>query len=242
MNVPTYYVFLQYYCTIPLELYIFSWILRRDPAIIRTYLFRKTKTCNFHGLILIVFLRLFVNTPPPHLAISPATEEIHYSDVIIGAMASQIAGVSIVYSTVCSGTNQIKQQSSASLAFVRGIHRWSGNSPHKGSVTRKVFPFNAVIMSSISAFHLYILQGTWWVVFHQYYHNLSFFIFTWIIHDAIYANATMWNHERIISRILDTFRSVSISQYICDKGWVYNKMSVRVFWVFLFRRLQYIPW
>ena len=30
-----------------------------------------------------------------------------------------------------------KHQSSASLAFVRGIHRWPVNSPHKGPVTRK---------------------------------------------------------------------------------------------------------
>ena len=38
-------------------------------------------------------------------------------------MASLITGVSSVSSTVCSGTNQRKHQSSASLAFVRGI-RW----------------------------------------------------------------------------------------------------------------------
>ena len=70
----------------------------------------------------------------------------HYSDVIMGAMASQITGVSIVYSTVCSGADQRKHQSSASLAFVRGIHRSPQNSPHKGPVTRKMFPFHDVIM------------------------------------------------------------------------------------------------
>ena len=48
---------------------------------------------------------------------------LHYSDVITSAMASQIAGVSIVYSTVCSGADDRKHQTSASLAFVRGIHR-----------------------------------------------------------------------------------------------------------------------
>ena len=47
-----------------------------------------------------------------------------YGDVIMGAMAFQITGVSIVYSTVCSGADQRKHQRSASLAFVRGIHRW----------------------------------------------------------------------------------------------------------------------
>ena len=46
----------------------------------------------------------------------------HYSDFMIGAMASQFTSLSIVYSTVYSGTDQRKHQSSASLAFVCGIH------------------------------------------------------------------------------------------------------------------------
>ena len=54
-------------------------------------------------------------------------------------MASQITGLAIVYSTIYSGADQRKHQSSASLAFVRGIHRWPVNSPHKGPVTRKWF-------------------------------------------------------------------------------------------------------
>ena len=69
-----------------------------------------------------------------------------YTDVIMRAMASPITGVSIVYSAVYSGTDERKHQSSASLAFVRGIHRWPVNSPHKGPVTRKMFPFDDVIM------------------------------------------------------------------------------------------------
>ena len=72
--------------------------------------------------------------------------EIHYSDVIMSMMVSQIAGVSIVYSNICSGVDQRKHQSSVSLAFVRGIHRWPENSPHKGPVKRKMFPFDDVIM------------------------------------------------------------------------------------------------
>ena len=50
----------------------------------------------------------------------------HYDDVIMGAMASQITSLTIVYSTVYSGANQRKDQSSASLAFVQGIHRGPG--------------------------------------------------------------------------------------------------------------------
>ena len=50
------------------------------------------------------------------------------------------------YSTVYSGADQRKHQSSVSLAFVLGIHRWPVNSPHKSPVTRKRFPFGDVIM------------------------------------------------------------------------------------------------
>ena len=54
--------------------------------------------------------------------------------------------LAIVYSTVYSGADHRKHQSSASLAFVRRIHRWPVNSPHKWPVTRKMFPFDDVIM------------------------------------------------------------------------------------------------
>ena len=60
----------------------------------------------------------------------------HYNDVIMGAITSQITSL-----------NQRKHQSSASLAFVRWIHRGPVNSPHKWPVTRKFFPFDDVIMS-----------------------------------------------------------------------------------------------
>ena len=70
---------------------------------------------------------------------------LHYNDVIMGAMTSQITSLMIVYSIVCSGADQ-KHQSSASLAFVWGIHHWLVNSPHKGPVTRKIFPFDDGIM------------------------------------------------------------------------------------------------
>ena len=68
-------------------------------------------------------------------------------DVIMGAMASQLTDVSIVCSTVCSGANRRKHQSSASVAFARPINRWPMDSPHKGPVTRKMFPFDEVIMT-----------------------------------------------------------------------------------------------
>ena len=66
---------------------------------------------------------------------------IHHYDVIIDAMRSQIISLAIVYSVVYSDADQRKHQSSASLAFVRGIHRGPVNSPHTGPVTRKCFHF-----------------------------------------------------------------------------------------------------
>ena len=70
----------------------------------------------------------------------------HYSDVIMGVRAFQITSLMIVYSTVYSDADQRKHQSSAFLVFVRRIHRWPVNSPHKRPVTRKMVPFNHVIM------------------------------------------------------------------------------------------------
>ena len=77
----------------------------------------------------------------------------HYNDVIMSAMASQSTGVSIVCLTVCLGADQRKHQSSASLAFVREIHRWPVDSPHRGPVTRKMFPFDDVIRGN-EMFHI----------------------------------------------------------------------------------------
>ena len=60
----------------------------------------------------------------------------HYNDVIMGAIASQITSLTIVYSIFYSDADQRKHQSSASLAFVRGINRGP----------RKMLPFDDVIM------------------------------------------------------------------------------------------------
>ena len=69
-----------------------------------------------------------------------------YSDVLISVMSSQITSLTIVYSTFYSGTNQRKHKRSESLAFVRAIHRRPVNSLHKGPVSRKMFPFDDVVM------------------------------------------------------------------------------------------------
>ena len=63
----------------------------------------------------------------------------------MGAIASQITSLTIVYSMAYLDADQ-RKKSSASLAFVRGIQRGTVNSPHKWPATRKMFPFDDVIM------------------------------------------------------------------------------------------------
>ena len=63
----------------------------------------------------------------------------------MGLISSQITSLTIVYSIVYSDADQRKHQSSASLAFVRGIHRGPVNSPCKWPVTRKMFTFDDVM-------------------------------------------------------------------------------------------------
>ena len=65
----------------------------------------------------------------------------------MGAIGSQITSLTIVFSTVYSGADQRRHDSSASLAFLRGIHRGPVNFPHKWPVTRKMFPLDDVIMT-----------------------------------------------------------------------------------------------
>ena len=70
------------------------------------------------------------------------SEYTHYSNVIMSTTVSQITSLTIIYSTVYSAADERKHQNSASLAFVRG----PVNSPHKGTVTRKMLPFDDVIV------------------------------------------------------------------------------------------------
>ena len=63
--------------------------------------------------------------------------------------ASQITSLTIVYSNIYSGADQRNHQSSSSLAFFgenSPVTPLPVFSPHKGPVTRKMFPFDDVIM------------------------------------------------------------------------------------------------
>ena len=120
---------------------------------------------------------LFIRQP----CILPSASQYHYNDVIMSAVASQITSVFFFCSTAGSGPDQRKHQSSASLAFLRGIRRWPGHSPHKCPVTRKMFPFDDVIMMGFA-----LLQQTvsWW---YQTNENIRF----WIPEVILFVNTSI---------------------------------------------------
>ena len=91
--------------------------------------------------------RIASNKSCPSLLLNTTSALIvQYNDVVMGTIAFQINSLAIFNSTVYSDAYQRKHQSSASLAFMRGIHLGQVKSPHKWTVTRKMFPFHDVIM------------------------------------------------------------------------------------------------
>ena len=111
----------------------------------------------------------------------------HNCDLIMGAKASQITSLTIVHSTVHSSADRRKHRSSASPAFVRGIHRWPMNSTHKWPVTRKMFPFDDVIM--VNLFLIYIsVKKTWLLCRFEFYSYNCFWnsgFLSWFIFNPI---------------------------------------------------------
>ena len=114
----------------------------------------------------------------------------HYNDVIMGAMASQITSLTIVYSTVYSDADQRKHQSFPSLAFVRWIHRWPVNSSQKWPVTRKMFPFDDVIIQNGRS--IYLSKG----------------IFAWFCKDYLHACRLKSNHSSCCTMYSKIFQTV----------------------------------
>ena len=104
----------------------------------------------------------------------------------MGAIGSQITSLTIVYSTVYSGADQSKHQSSASLAFVWGIHRGPVNSPHKWPVTLKMFPFDDVIMD-VPNFGAACLEGG---------HLNGEDVLTWELSQNIFLCLLLYGHCR----------------------------------------------
>ena len=106
----------------------------------------------------------------------------HCSDVKMGHMAFQITGISTVCSTVCSGTRRRKHQSPVSLAFVKRTQRPPVDSPHKGPVTRKMFPFVDVIIILVSCGYVIRLTG-------------SQYIYLSILLNSLWPSDSIWRHK-----------------------------------------------
>ena len=128
----------------------------------------------------------------------------HYNDVIMGAIASQLNSLTIVYSIVYWVADQRKHQRSASLAFVWGIHRGPVNSPPKWPVTRKMFPFDDVITHWSRVTHMCVssltiigsdngLSPVWLVACPAPSHYLNQ---CWIIVNWTIGNKFQWNLNR----------------------------------------------
>ena len=110
--------------------------------------FYNSHMIHMHTIILHVKQWFYISTRYTIWSRADVQWRKHYGDIIMGAIASQLASLTIVYSTDYSNADQRKHQSSASLAFVQEIHRGPVNSPHKWPVTWKMFPFDDVIISA----------------------------------------------------------------------------------------------
>ena len=105
-------------------------------------------------------------------------------------MESQITSLTVVYSTVYSDADQRKHQSSASLAFLRGIHRGPVNSPHTWPVTRKMFPFDDVIMLWEENISLFLSNWTGSAILALKHACVHWSIDHWSGHDDV----IKWKH------------------------------------------------
>ena len=128
-----------------------------------------------------LFLKLasFARKVNPYM--NSAASFWHYSNVIMIEMQSQITSLTIVYWTVYLGADQRKHQSSASLAFAWGIHRWPVNSPHKWPVTPKMFPFDDVIMGIVPCIVQHSMHS---IVMHPVDDMFSWPTVMMVLHDS----------------------------------------------------------
>ena len=150
---------------------------------------------------------------------------MHYTDIIMGAIASQITSLTTVYSTLYTDADQRRHQSSASLAFLRGIHPGPVNSPHKWPVMRKMFPFDDVIMCGfwivkidtvVSEIHFVQDLGPFWVYccgtrIKQASADLRSFELwkrTYILDMILAFCIWLLNHENHPTSLWDTFRTI----------------------------------
>ena len=150
------------------------------------------------------------------------TSAEHYSDVMMGAMASRITSFTIVYSAVYSSADERQHQSFASLAFVSGLHRWPVNSAHKWPVTRKCF---------------HLMTSSWMQKHHQRLTYVSLAIFCCCI--DLFNFLTVFSMIYSIGHILRTYHRLVVCVILVIKRvdaasfgrWWYNVHNLkRVTW------------
>ena len=103
---------------------LFLWFLILAPEWIYGYIAYSRLPCP-------------IRFPTNYITGISITLQGHYNDVLMTTLASQLSSLTVVYSTVYSDADQRKHQSSASLAFVRGIHRDRWISRTKGKLRGK---------------------------------------------------------------------------------------------------------
>ena len=87
---------------------------------------------------------------------SHSIDFVYYNDVIMSATASQITGVLIFCSVVCTGTDQRKHRKLRVTGLCERNSPVTGEFPTQRPVTRKMFPFDDVIR-----------KFTWPLFFHK---------------------------------------------------------------------------
>ena len=137
----------------------------------------------------------------------------------MSTVASQITGVSIVCSAICSGAHQ----NSASLAFVQGIHQSPVNSPHKGPVMRKMFPFHNVIMETV---HQWKSQDFTYDNKYIRLHDDSTF-FSWTT-CRVNSLLTHWGRDKMAAIFQTTFSNAFSRMKMCE-------FRLRFHWILFLR-------
>ena len=142
----------------------------------------------------------------------------HYNNVILSGMASQVTSLTVVYSTVYPGAVLRKHQSSASLVFVRGIHRSPVNSPHKGPVTRKMFPSCFKWMSQD-------LTGD-----RPTNAEIGQLAYTWANFDEF--NDAILSHDNNINQLCDFNLGISSWHHITKQSFSSGAITISNIWIY----------
>ena len=119
----------------------------------------------------------------------------HYIDVIMTTMASQITSLTVVYSNVYSDADQKKTSKLRVTGLCVGKSPGPVNSPHKGPVRRKMFPFDDVIMIKENDYEL----SSWYTMCIRY--NMTIITLYYSIQRD---NITNIEHKLCIQHTTDT--------------------------------------